>query len=201
MKSFSKFIAESKTWSTVRTGDTIMVNGKKGHITHRSQHLNPTNVPITMLDVKFEDGTTTRVGSGQTHNKVKFPDSLTEASNISREVRNWADKYQGCKFKWITGREKGMVFTPHGVSGELGGKDPHVRGSYEDHPEFGDIRDDMHQLIALLDDVENDKVEVTRRGEYITDRAKRDAARLMEDMLDEDKDEDEDEDYEDEDDE
>ena len=120
----------------------------------------------------------------------------TMASGILKEakenpsVKNWVRKYSGKTFTWLKGREKGMSFEISHFGQDVSGRDPHVRGSYENHPQFGDIRDDAHQLNALLDDIVRGDVKVVDydggEEEDITAKCKQDSERLIDDLNDED---------------
>jgi predicted DNA-binding WGR domain protein len=113
-------------------------------------------------------------------------------------IEDFCDEFSGDTFEWIAGREKGMRFHPYSVEGE--GDNAHLRGSYEKHPQFGNIPDDIHQVAALLDDIERGQVRVLRGGSDVTRIAKKLAEAISEaqndyddDGYDDDYDEDEDE--------
>jgi hypothetical protein len=83
------------------------------------------------------------------------------------------------QFVWLSGREKGMIFYPNSLEP---GNDPHFRGSYENHPQFGDIPDDLHQAYSLVDDVANGRVQVFDGGTDVTERAKQLAEDIDEEL-------------------
>ncbi len=110
--------------------------------------------------------------------KKGVKESVITEGKADWRVKGWAEEYAGATFEWTTGKHKGMSFDMDQGGHELAGTDPHVRGGYEGHPEFGDIRSDTHQLASLLDDIVSGKVKVKLHGEDVTATAKRDAARL-----------------------
>ena len=84
-------------------------------------------------------------------------------------IDDFCDEFSGDTFVWLSGREKGMRFTPHSVE-NMG--EAHFRGSYENHPQFGNIPDDLHQVSALLEDIERGVVQVLRGDQDVTESAK-----------------------------
>lgn len=96
---------------------------------------------------------------------------------------SFARTFAGHDFEWqAPHRDAGMIFRPDHHSPVEGGSDPHIRGSYEGHPSFGDIPSDIHQMHSLYSDLIDGHVKVTdRRGEDVTHRAKRHAEIAMDD--------------------
>lgn len=81
-------------------------------------------------------------------------------------------KNRGYYFKWVDGRNNGMFFYPEHIE-----DDEHVRGSYENHPRFGNIRSDVHQIYDIVSGIEQNVVrvfdknqnDVTRKAERYVD--------------------------------
>jgi hypothetical protein len=95
--------------------------------------------------------------------------------SANEAMQEFADEIIGQDVKWVSGREKGMIFTPRSFEP---GSDPHFRGSYQRHPEFGNIPDDMHQAWSLIEDLANGTA-------VATDSHMRDAAERILEELDE----------------
>lgn len=80
------------------------------------------------------------------------------ASYAQELLQDFMDEAMSHDFLWVKGRYKGMTFSPSSID-EMG-SDPHLRGSYRNHPQFGNIGDDMHQVAALMDDLDRGDVVV-----------------------------------------
>jgi hypothetical protein len=110
-----------------------------------------------------------RVARGEKPKKVL---GLTEQS--IQHTPFWKFLDGNHSFQWTSGRDQGQTFRPHGYPPESGeGYDTYVRGSYTGTREFGDIKDDLHQVGALMDDIDRGDVSVQGPGGDATADAKR----------------------------
>jgi hypothetical protein len=114
-----------------------------------------------------------------------------KASHVDEVMEEFVDTVMGEEVKWVSGHHKGMTFVPQSFEA---GNDPHFRGSYENHPQFGSIPDDMHQAWSLIEDLVNGTA-------VCLDPSVKSMAAEVEDALNDDAEQDEDYDYEGEDDE
>ena len=114
-----------------------------------------------------------------------------KASHVDEVMEEFVDTVMGEEVKWVSGHHKGMTFVPQSFEA---GNDPHFRGSYENHPQFGSIPDDMHQAWSLIEDLVNGTA-------VCLDPSVKGMAAEVEDALNDDAEQDEDYDYEGEDDE
>lgn len=69
-------------------------------------------------------------------------------------------------FKFVRNNLKGAIFHPHsdGRAITQSMDSDYVRGEYLDHPRFGYIGDDAHEIIHLADSIIQGSVEVYRSG-------------------------------------
>jgi len=162
----------------------------------------PTSDIIAAIANKLNVVASTRINEA----KKQVASGLLKEAKTNPDVKAWVDKYTGKDFIWIKGREKDMSFQISHFGQDVSGNDPHVRGSYENHPQFGHIRDDAHQLMSLLDDIVDGNVKVMDYGygnegdeKDVTAKCKLDSERLIDDLADDDDYDDDDDDYDDED--
>lgn len=123
--------------------------------------LNPANESVDAKTLIESDKSTEDIISEISESMFTEPSETAFAIKYLKQSR-------GMSFHWTAGRKEGMSFYPSQIEdGE------HVRGAYENHPQFGNISSDIQEIYDLVSGIEQGVVNVERNGSSITGEAMR----------------------------